>query len=137
MNNLPNYKYSELTSEIIRMAYYIHDYFGFGHLESVYEKSLVIKLRKEHFKVERQKSIKVYFEQELVGNFRADIVVEDRVILELKAVEEIHPIHEVQLVNYLKCTGFEVGLLFNFGEKLEFKRKVFSNDRKRMLKFIP
>ncbi len=97
----------------------------------------MVKLRERGFRVERQKAISVYFEGVLVGDFRADLVVNDLIILELKAVERLNPIHEVQLVNYLKCTEMEVGLLFNFGEKLEFKRKIFSNDRKRNLNYIP
>ena len=132
-----NYKHSELTSQIIKAAYYVYNYFGFGHLESVYEKALQIKLNKMGFKVESQQPIVVYFEETVVGNFRTDLIVEDVVIIEIKAVERLHPRHEVQLVNYLKCTEIEVGLLINFGEQLQLKRKVFDNERKRNQKFIP
>ena len=132
-----NYKHSELTSQIIKAAYYVYNYFGFGHLESVYEKALPIKLNKMGFKVESQQPIVVYFEETVVGNFRTDLIVEDVVIIEIKAVERLHPRHEVQLVNYLKCTEIEVGLLINFGEQLQLKRKVFDNERKRNQKFIP
>jgi len=137
MRDYTNYKHSELTSEIIQAAYYVYNYFGFGHLESVYEKALMIRLGEMGFQVECQKPIKVYFEGELVGDFRADLVVNNTVIIELKAVEKLHPRHEVQLVNYLKCTEIEVGLLINFGDELKFKRKVFSNERKRGERYIP
>ncbi|MEM6319726.1 MAG: GxxExxY protein [Bacteroidota bacterium] len=137
MSDYTNYKHSDLTSTIIKMAYYVYDYLGYGFLETVYEKALAKKLREAGFKVERQKQIKVYFEEELVGDFKADIIANNCVIIELKAIEKIHPKHEVQLVNYLKSTEIEVGLLINFGEKLEVKRKVFSNDRKRKMNRIP
>ena len=132
-----NYKHSELTSEIIKAAYYVHDYFGYGHLESIYEKAMAIKLRKEGFHVKMQAPLQVYFEGELIGNFKADLVVNDSVIIELKSVKSIHPRHEVQLVNYLKCINLEVGLIMNFGEELKFKRKIYSNHVKRANKFIP
>jgi len=137
MNNYTNYKHSDLTSKIIKLAYYVYDYLGYGFVESVYEKALAKKLREAGFIVDTQKHIKVYFEEELVGEFKSDITVDNCVILELKAVEKIHPRHEVQLVNYLKSTEIEVGLLINFGEELQIKRRVFSNDRKRNMNRIP
>lgn len=137
MSNYENYKHSDLTSKIIKASYHVYDYFGFGFLESVYEKALAIQLKKEGFKVVKQQPIKVYFEGTLVGDFRADLVVNDCVIIELKAVESIHPKHEVQLVNYLKSTEIEVGLVINFGEELKMKRKVFSNNQKREMNRIP
>ena len=133
MKAYPHFQHTALTSKIIEAAYYVHEYLGFGHLESVYERALEIKLKEEKFIVERQISIQVFFQGIIVGDFRADLIVENLVIIELKAVEKIHPIHEVQLVNYLKCTELEVGLILNFGEKLEIKRKVFSNSRKQPL----
>lgn len=81
--------------------------------------------------VEKQWPINVYYKQQKVGFFKADLLVNDLIILELKAVEEIHPIHEVQLVNYLRATDIEVGYILNFGKKAQFKRKVFTNDRKK------
>lgn len=131
------YLHSEITSEIISAAYYVHNYLGFGFLESVYEKSMAIKLRKMGFEVNCQVPIKVYFEGELVGDFRADLVVNDTIIIELKAVGMLHSKHEVQLVNYLKATEIEVGLVMNFGEDLKFKRKILTNDIKREKKRIP
>ncbi len=137
MSNYANYKHSDLTSQIIKLAYYVYDYLGYSFVESVYEKSLAKKLREVGFIVETQKHIKVYFEEEIVGDFKADVTVNNCVIIELKAVEKIHPKHEVQLVNYLKSTEIEVGLLINFGEELQIKRRVFSNDRKRNMNRIP
>ena len=137
MSNLHNFKHSDLTSEIIKAAYYVYEYHGFGHLESVYQNSLAICLRKRGFKVTIQQAITVYFETEVVGNFKADLVANNMVIIEIKAVEKIHPKHEVQLVNYLKSTEIEVGLLINFGEELKVKRKVFNNELKRLQRRIP
>ncbi|MFK8007226.1 MAG: GxxExxY protein [Saprospiraceae bacterium] len=137
MRNSPNYQHSELTSEIIKSAYYVHDYLGAGFLESVYENALEIRLLQLGYDVKRQYPIRVYFEMEEIGSFRADLIVNDLVILELKAVENIHPKHEVQLVNYLKSTEIEVGLLINFGEELKVKRRVFSNNQKRKGNRIP
>lgn len=136
MNEYDNFKHTDLTAQIIKGAYYVHDYFGNGYLESVYEKSLAIKLRMEGLEVETQCPLQVFFEGELVGDFRADLLINDTVIVELKAVERFHPKHEVQLVNYLRSSEIEVGLLINFGEELEIKRRVFSNKRKKQLRRI-
>ena len=98
---------------------------GFGFLESVYEKCLLIELYKACLDAESQKPITIYYENEIVGEFVADIIVSDTVILELKAVRQIINAHEVQLVNYLVATGKPVGLILNFGEsKVEIKRKI-------------
>lgn len=118
-------KYKELTSDIINAAYTIHNILGFGFLEKVYQNALLIELRKREIKVESEKPIKVLYNGQVVGDYIADIVVENKVILELKAVKALQEIHEVQLVNYLKATGIEVGLLINFGPSVDVKRKVF------------
>ena len=98
---------------------------GFDFLESVYEKCLLIELRKLKLQAESQKAIIVHYEGKIVGEFVADIVVDDTIILELKSVKRIVKAHEIQLVNYLVATGKPVGLLLNFGEqKVEIKRKV-------------
>ncbi len=131
MENFSNYKHSALTGKIIEAAYEVYNYFGYGFLESVYENSMAIVLREKGFKVEQQMPIKVYFRKILVGNFKADLIVNDKVIIELKAVSEIIKKHEVQLVNYLRATEIEIGLLVNFGEDIKVKRRVFSNDGKR------
>jgi GxxExxY protein len=114
----------ELTRQIIGSAMKVHTKLGFGFVESVYENSLAHELRKSGLKVEQQVPIKVYYDDIVVGDFKADLAVNGETILELKAVEKSHVLHEVQLVNYLNATGKEIGLLLNFGAKsLEFKRK--------------
>jgi GxxExxY protein len=118
-------KYSDLTEKIIEAAYTVHNVLGFGFLEKVYKNALVIELRKMGLNVLKEEPITVYYENEIVGQYVADIIVDKKVILELKAVKDIAEIHEVQLVNYLKATGIEVGLLINFGHSVQIKRKVF------------
>ena len=117
-------KHKELTAKIIDCAYKVHRELGFGFLESVYQNALVIELTKAGLKSEREKRIQVYYDGKVVGDFVADILVKEKVILELKSVSQVHPAHEAQLINYLKATGIKVGLLINFGEKVEIKRKV-------------
>ena len=118
-------QYEELTEKIIGCAYRVYNKMGFGFLESVYEKCLLIELKKEGLQAESQKAIIVKYENQIVGHFTIDILVEDTIILELKSVKQIIQAHEVQMVNYLVATGKEVGLILNFGEKkVEVKRKV-------------
>ena len=118
-------EHEELTEKIIGSAYNVYNKMGFGFLESVYEKCLLIELGKNGLKVESQKPIIVKYDNEVVGEFKADVIVEDTIILELKSVKQITQAHEVQLVNYLVATGKPVGLILNFGEqKVEVKRKV-------------
>ena len=118
-------EYEGLTEKIIGCAYCVYNAMGFGFLESVYEKCMLIELRKAGLAVESQKPITVYYENEIVGDFVADIIVNDTIILELKSVRRIIEAHEVQLVNYLVATGKPVGLILNFGErKVEIKRKI-------------
>ena len=117
-------KHKELTAKIIDCAYKVHRELGFGFLESVYQNALVIELTRAGLQSEREKRIQVYYGAEIVGDFIADILVEGKVILELKSVSQVHPAHEAQLINYLRATGIKVGLLINFGEKVEIKRKV-------------
>jgi GxxExxY protein len=118
-------QHKELTEKIIAAAYNVYNKMGFGFLKSVYEKCLLIELRKSGLKAESQKPIIVEYESEVVGEFKADIIVDDTVILELKSIRQIMLAHEVQLVNYLVATGKPVGLILNFGEqKVEVRRKV-------------
>jgi GxxExxY protein len=123
-------KYEELTEQIIKAFYKVYNSLGYGFLEKVYENALAIELRRNGFKVEKQKSIIVFYEEQEVGFYYADLTVEDTVIIELKANEGLIEDHAVQLVNYLKATNIEVGLLLNFGKKPEVKRKVFDNNLK-------
>jgi GxxExxY protein len=117
-------KHKELTAKIIECAFKVHKNLGFGFLESIYRNALMIELSKAGLYAEMEKKIQVYYDDQLIGDFVADIIVENKIILELKCVKQINPVHEAQLVNYLKATGMEVGLLINFGEKVEIKRKV-------------
>jgi len=115
----------EITEKIIGCAYRVYNTMGFGFLESVYEKCLLIELTKAGLQAKAQEPVTVSYEGEVVGEFVADIVVEGSVILELKSVKRIMRAHEVQLVNYLTATKKDVGLLLNFGErKVEVKRKI-------------
>ncbi len=125
-----NYKFSDITEKIIGETYKVYNALGFGFLEKVYENALYKKLNDINFKVEQQYPIDVYFEEQIVGQYCADLLIEDKIIVELKACEVLLPVFEVQLVNYLKATKKEVGLLINFGKKLEVKRKVFSVNHK-------
>ncbi len=118
-------EYKNVTETIIGCAYRVYNKMGFGFLESVYEKCLLIELLKAGLDAESQKPITVYYDDEIVGEFVADIIVNDTVILELKSVRRVIKAHEVQLVNYLVATGKPIGLILNFGEsKVEVKRKV-------------
>jgi len=117
--------YEDLTEKIIKCFYKVYDALGEGFLESVYEKALMIELEDAGIKTESQRSLNVHYKGRLVGDFKADIVIEDKIVIEIKAVSRLAPQHEAQLINYLKATGLKVGLLVNFGEKLEFKRRVF------------
>ncbi|MBW1861014.1 MAG: GxxExxY protein [Deltaproteobacteria bacterium] len=118
-------EYEEVTETIIGCAYRVYNKMGFGFLESVYEKCLLIEMRKAGLDTETQKPITVYYDGEVVGEFVADMMVNDAVVIELKSVRRIIRAHEIQLVNYLVATGKPVGLILNFGErKVEIKRKV-------------
>ncbi len=117
--------HDDLTGKIIGAAYKVYNTMGFGYLESVYRKCMVIELQKLGLDVREHYPIKVHYEGHPVGDFEADLFVEEKVMVELKSIRTINPIHEVQLVNYLKATGVDLGLLINFGEqKVEVKRKV-------------
>jgi len=110
----------------------VNNTLGYGFLEKVYENAMRIELQKMGYKVMQQKNIKVYYETEEVGDYYADLLVDDLVIVELKAADCLCEENEAQLINYLKATKIEVGLLLNFGKKAEFRRKIFSNDRKQI-----
>lgn len=118
--------YQNLTGKILQVAFEVHHYFGNGFLEKVYENALAYKLRKIGIYCQQQVPLKVYFENNVVvGEYFADLVVEDKIIIEVKAVENLEKIHYAQLKHYLKATRFRLGLLINFGNpKLEFKRVI-------------
>ena len=124
--------HKDLTDKILRTFFDVYNELGFGFLEKVYQNSLILELKSRGFHVEAQKQIKVNFKGFEVGEYYADLVVDEMIILELKATEFIVPEFESQLINYLRGTDKEVGLLLNFGIKPEFKRKVFENSRKKL-----
>lgn len=129
MMSTDNFKHSEITDKIIKGFFKVYNTLGYGFLEKVYENALFIELVAMGLFVERQKQIKVYYEGNRVGEYFADLLVERGVIVELKAAETLCEDHEFQLINYLKATDLEVGLLLNFGKKPIFRRKVFSNTK--------
>lgn len=124
-------KYGELTDSILGTFYEVYNELGFGFLESVYENALVMALREKGLLVSQQVPIPVWFRGKIVGNFTADLVVDEIVLLELKAARSIDEAHKSQLLNYLKATRIEVGFLLNFGHAPEFKRMAFENSRKK------
>jgi len=135
MNKNPNfsaplYKHSELTEQIIGAFFAVYSALGYGFLENVYVKALMIELTRRGMKVDDEIPIHVYYLGELIGEYYADLVVNDLIILEIKAVKALVTEHEAQLLNYLKATPYEVGLLLNFGPKPETKRRSFDNSRK-------
>ena len=112
----------ELTGRIIKVFYKVYNTLGHGFIESIYHNSMILELVGQGFAVETEKPIAVHYEGRLVGTFSADLLVNSKILLELKATDSIHPSHEAQLTNYLRATELELGLLFNFGKKPEFKR---------------
>ena len=120
--------HSELTGQIIKAFYKVYNTLGYGFLEKVYENALVIELKKMGFHLSQQYNIKVYYDGEIVGDYFADIIVEENVTIELKSAESLRKEHKLQLINYLKATEKEVGLLLNFGKTPEFKRAIFTKD---------
>ncbi|WP_417264800.1 GxxExxY protein [Brumimicrobium sp.] len=125
--------HKDLTDQILKTYFDVYNELGFGFLEKVYQNALFLELKNRGFFVEAQKQIKVYYKETQVGEYYADLIVNEAVILELKATEVIVKEFEFQLINYLKATDIEVGFLLNFGSKPEFKRRVFSNDKKSSL----
>jgi GxxExxY protein len=124
--------HEEKTSKIIGAFYTVYNTLGHGFLEKVYENALAIELRKQGMVAEQQKRIEVFYDGERVGDYYADIVVDGCVVLELKAAEALAPEHEAQLINYLKGTVVEVGLLLNFGPKPQLARRILTNDKKEI-----
>ncbi|MCP9757369.1 GxxExxY protein [Lacihabitans sp. CCS-44] len=125
-------KHKALTEQIIKVFYDVYNELGYGFLEKVYQNSLYLELKSKGFKVDPQKQIKVYFKGYEVGEYYPDLIVNDSVILELKAADYIVEEFENQILNYLRATDIEVGLLLNFGVKPEIKRKVFDNSKKKL-----
>lgn len=120
-------KHRELTEKTIGSFYTVYNVLGYGFLEKVYEHAMMIELRRQSLYAERQHAIEVSYEGEIVGEYFADILVEKRVIVEIKASKKLAKENEAQLLNYLKATGIEVELLLNFGPKPEIMRRIFDN----------
>jgi len=129
-----NLLHKSITDSILKVYYDVYNGLGYGFLEKVYQNAMYFQLKSLGFKVEAQKQINVYFKGQLVGVYYADLVVEDVVIVELRTTELIMNIHVAQIINYLKANPVEVGMLLNFGEEPEFKRIIYTNDRKINLK---
>jgi len=129
-----NYKHTEITDKVIKGFYKVYNTLGYGFLEKVYENALFIELKEMGLYVEKQKQIIVYYEEKEVGEYYANLIAEKNVIVELKAAESLCEEHEFQLINYLKATDIEVGLLLNFGKKPEIRRKVFTNKSQLIIK---
>ena len=125
--------HEDLTNTIIKCFYKVYNELGYGFLEKVYENAFALELQNSGLACIKQCPIKVYYQHQQVGNYFADLLVENKIIIELKAGEGgIITEHELQLTNYLKATEYEIGLLFFFGEKPSFKRKLFTNDNKKI-----
>ena len=124
--------HKDTTDKIIKGFYKVYNELGLGFLEKVYQNALFIELTVMGLYCEKQRQIKVYYKEQLVGEYFADIMVNDCVIIELKAAEVLAEEHEFQLINYLKATEIEAGLLLNFGKEPLFKRKLFTNDKKKI-----
>ena len=121
----------DLTEKIIRAFYTVYNTLGYGFLEKVYENALALELQKAGFHISQQQPISVHYDGQVVGQYYADIIVNGIVILELKASESLREEHKLQLLNYLRATEHEIGLLLNFGKSPQIKRVVFSNNRKQ------
>lgn len=131
---MANLLHRSITDAILKVYYDVYNELGYGFLEKVYQNAMYFELKSLGYKVEAQKQIKVYFKEQLVGEYFSDLLVEEKVIVELKATELLMNVHVAQIMNYLKATPIEVGLLLNFGEEPEFKRLIYTNDRKINLK---
>lgn len=124
MRNYTDYKHSDLTQKIIHYCYKVYNTLGSGFLEKVYENALKLELVRNKLETKQQFPIVVFYQGEVVGEYFADLLVEHKVILELKAICKLEKFHEVQLVNYLKATEVEIGLLINFGPTIQIKRRI-------------
>jgi GxxExxY protein len=125
-----DFKFQELTEKIINIFFKVYNKLGYGFLEKVYENAMMIELKKGKIPALAQAPIKVIYDNEIIGDYFADILVDNKIIVELKAARNLSGENEAQLLNYLKATGIEVGLFLNFRIKPELKRKAFDNSRK-------
>lgn len=133
INQNENFLHCDITGQVVKAFYKVYNYLGHGFLEKVYLNAMYLELIDSGFQCTRNKSIVVSYKEKNVGTYYADLIVNDCVILELKAAEMLSREHELQLINYLKATPIEVGLLLNFGKEPQLVRKIFTNDRKPQL----
>lgn len=139
MNNSPQinaderrYKHQELTETIIGIFYEVYNELGSGFLEKIYEEALAIVLRSRGLQVKQQAEVPVWFRDEKIGTYQADMIVAGLVLIELKACKTLDSSHEAQLLHYLRATEIEVGLLLNFGVRAQVRRFAFDNERKKI-----
>ena len=125
-------KHSELTDKIIGAFYDVYNELGHGFLESTYAEAMVVALQESGLHAVREVSVPVWFHEKKIGQYFADLMVEGRVLLELKAARSLEPAHEAQLLHYLRATEIEVGMLLNFGMRPQFRRLLFDNQRKKV-----
>jgi GxxExxY protein len=125
------FPHQELKKNIIGVYYDVYNELGYGFLEKVYHKAMLIELHKRGYVIESEKKLNVYYKNEIVGEYVPDIIINESVIVELKCVEYLIETHENQLLNYLKATNCEVGLILNFGKDPQLIRKIFTNDLKK------
>ena len=130
--NAGDRKHWDLCHSIVEVFYAVYNELGHGFLEAVYEEALVLALMQAGFTVSRQVATPIWFRGQKIGDYKADLIVNNSVLLELKTVRAIEPVHEAQVLNYLRATEIEVGLLLNFGEAPAFRRFVFGNSRKKI-----
>ena len=126
--------HQSITNTILKVYYEVYNELGHGFLEKVYQNAMYFELKARGLKVESQKEIKVYFKQQLVGEYYSDLILENKVIIELKATEVLMNAHVAQTINYLKATPIEIGMLLNFGSEPEFKRLIYTNNKKSNLR---
>jgi GxxExxY protein len=126
----------DITQQVIKGFYAVYNALGYGFLEKVYERAMTVELRRLGLHVVAQASIEVYYRDAHIGQYSADLLANDQVLVELKAARTLLPEHEAQLLNYLKATPYEVGLLLNFGPKPQIKRKVYDNQRKGSMTWL-
>ena len=126
--------HQSITNTILKVYYEVYNELGHGFLEKVYQNAMYLELKARGLKVESQKEVKVHFKQQLVGEYYADLIVENKVIIELKVAEVLMNAHVAHTINYLKATPIEIGILLNFGAEPEFKRLIYTNNKKSNLK---
>jgi GxxExxY protein len=130
---MTNFLHKSLSDSILKTYYEVYNELGYGFLEKVYQNAMYLELKSQGFKIEAQKQIKVFYKSQVVGEYYADLIIDDSIILELKACECLMDEHQAQLLNYLKATKVEIGILLNFGTTPEFKRLIYTNDRKNQI----